>query len=97
MRDVTSAVVLSMLRTRFLLTRPMRDVTPNGPAFQTLFKISTHTSHAGRDGQGTWRQRSSPEFLLTRPMRDVTEHGFLSVDPILISTHTSHAGRDGMF
>ena len=49
MRDVTNWTEYSEILSRFLLTRPMRDVT-NRPDYDLRpFLISTHTSHAGRD------------------------------------------------
>ena len=58
--------------------------------------ISTHTSLAGRDVDGSNTNPVFSRFLLTRPSRDVTTAGqFLCFD-FFISTHTSLAGRDGI-
>ena len=58
---------------RFLLTRPLRDVTGWFVLASLIINISTHTPLAGRDDFRVdsifWRLR---EFLLTRPLRDVT-------------------------
>ena len=60
----------------FQLTRPMRGVTP-APAEGTLrvFKISTHTPHAGRDLRISDIRWTNDRFQLTRPMRGVTPEG----------------------
>ena len=53
MRDVTPIVGTSCPGMTFLLTRPMRDVTAGLSTYINQVIISTHTSHAGRDGTGT--------------------------------------------
>ena len=57
---------------RFLLTRPMRGATFSVKIMLTIFHISTHTPHAGRDLLGKPGWRAPREFLLTRPMRGAT-------------------------
>ena len=51
MRDVTFLYSRALFRFLFLLTRPMRDVTPLLQLQDLLRGISTHTSHAGRDSK----------------------------------------------
>ena len=59
-----------------------------------LLKISTHTSHAGRDSISKVCLLARSIFLLTRPMRGATNRSSgLSLFGV-ISTHTPHAGRD---
>ena len=57
---------------RFLLTRPLRDVTAVRPLSPKTAPISTHTPLAGRDARGCGYLYVVAIFLLTRPLRDVT-------------------------
>ena len=50
----------------------MRDVTIPVSTGSAGTTISTHTSHAGRDGRARLFRVIKSEFLLTRPMREVT-------------------------
>ena len=52
MRDVTGPLLTARPSQSFLLTRPMRDVTTWASGGRMYMVISTHTSHAGRDGRG---------------------------------------------
>ena len=72
----------------------MRDVTIHEGINPATGYISTHTSHAGRDGPGPPAGPGYRGFLLTRPMRDVTKDYETYIAALEISTHTSHAGRD---
>ena len=74
----------------------MRDVTKCRDKIPGKWDISTHTSHAGRDGNAVKVYTVNITFLLTRPMRDVTMTENYTQRYLLISTHTSHAGRDGL-
>ena len=78
----------------FLLTRPSRDVTREREQLVAAWRISTHTSLAGRDGALIARRKSKALFLLTRPSRDVTFTAWQDGGATQISTHTSLAGRD---
>ena len=55
MRDVTTSICPLNCIIQFLLTRPMRDVTHNPLFYFNIFRVSTHTPHAGRDHVGTWQ------------------------------------------
>ena len=78
---------------KFLLTRPLRDVTKMSSQDPEPEKISTHTPLAGRDGVRQ-EDRRRERFLLTRPLRDVTSPGCAGWWHAGISTHTPLAGRD---
>ena len=67
-----SSITVGAVRNKFLLTRPMRDVTNNLIAVIGLPDVSTHTPHAGRDMPRKFARAELVKFLLTRPMRDVT-------------------------
>ena len=49
MRDVTPSGIPNISIAKFLLTRPMRDVTVIIDGKEVTAKVSTHTPHAGRD------------------------------------------------
>ena len=57
---------------RFLLTRPLRDVTFTEAILCGTTAISTHTPLAGRDNLLVDDKIPISLFLLTRPLRDVT-------------------------
>ena len=82
---------------RFLLTRPLRDVTQFTATRQQIFLISTHTPLAGRDFNQCIKSAENGGFLLTRPLRDVTISPMHPLESDLISTHTPLAGRDNDF
>ena len=44
-----SSITVGAVRNKFLLTRPMRDVTENHIYPRIMEVVSTHTPHAGRD------------------------------------------------
>ena len=57
---------------KFLLTRPLRDVTVFNQFSRAKYCISTHTPLAGRDLSAASLFSADCLFLLTRPLRDVT-------------------------
>ena len=81
---------------RFLLTRPLRDVTKGLQVFVCCYYISTHTPLAGRDSAREDRIETWLFISTHTPLagRDMTrgEHDM----SITISTHTPLAGRDGL-
>ena len=79
---------------RFLLTRPLRDVTETIAEALPNMSISTHTPLAGRDEYPLDCFGYYSPFLLTRPLRDVTETAEQPQPETAISTHTPLAGRD---
>ena len=77
----------------FLLTRPMRDVTILRGVLYYNHRISTHTSHAGRDKEDL----ETPYYTLISTHTSHAGRDLLTLYIRLsapISTHTSHAGRD---
>ena len=81
-------------RNKFLLTRPLRDVTYRPRRHMLHRYISTHTPLAGRDPSRNSSCFLCFPFLLTRPLRDVTNHATGKNFNNFISTHTPLAGRD---
>ena len=79
---------------KFLLTRPLRDVTSDRFKSFMVDWISTHTPLAGRDVAAFIPFEVIFPFLLTRPLRDVTTGRKSGGDCERISTHTPLAGRD---
>ena len=71
------------LFTKFLLTRPSRDVTTIGAYAGFSATISTHTPLAGRDAVDTLLGALIGVFLLTRPSRDVTCVKLLQITALL--------------
>ena len=72
MRDVTCYDAKTVCGNRFLLTRPVRDVTSCNIPVKCDNNISTHTPREGRDALRRLMSAVMMSFLLTRPVRDVT-------------------------
>ena len=82
-----------MEQSKFLLTRPLRDVTRSvrGTVPQDPFLLTRPLRDVTVFRKNS---KSNRTFLLTRPLRDVTETAEQPQPDTAISTHTPLAGRD---
>ena len=79
---------------KFLLTRPLRDVTLFGTKAGPAIAISTHTPLAGRDSGKASRCRLQKISTHT-PLAGRDLNFIFLLFKNSISTHTPLAGRDG--
>ena len=82
-------------KNRFLLTRPLRDVTDK-PFLEEMAKkrISTHTPLAGRDSPGRFTSGTSSHISTHTPLAGRDDIIINNYSDNRISTHTPLAGRD---